>query len=121
MVNLAVRWRSSAPPHSLAFMATSVGQVCFRSSVKSEHKLQYVLWSLIRFPAGAKSRGFYVNPFQVAVQSAVACSQTEDGSLFLAEQLVEGVLLWIVSSIFVSEVAFVLVFEEGFDFLVAKI
>ena len=40
----------------------------------------------------------YTNPLEMAIQSAVACSETKDGGLLVSWQLMECVLVLVVSS-----------------------
>ena len=44
---------------------------------------EVVFWCLVRFFTGALSRGLYANPFEMAIQSEVACSEVKlkDGYL----------------------------------------
>ena len=47
---------------------------------------------------GPELRGLYANPFEMVIQSAVACSEVKDGGLLVSWQLMECVLIWVVSS-----------------------
>ena len=40
----------------------------------------------------------YANPFEMAIQSEVACSEAKDDGLLVSWQLMECVLFWVVSS-----------------------
>ena len=40
-------------------------------------------WCLIRFSTGALSGGLYANPLEMAIQSAVACSEVKDVGLLV--------------------------------------
>ena len=55
----------------------------------------------------------------MAVQSAVACSEAKDGGL-LMWQLMECVLVWVVSSSLVVEYDFLFIMDKSFDFSVNK-
>ena len=57
-----------------------------------------MFWCLIRLSTEALSRGLYANPLEMAIQSAVACSEAKDGGLLVSWQLMECVLVWVVSS-----------------------
>ena len=46
----------------------------------------------------ALSGGLYANPLEMDIQSAVACSEAKGGDLLVSWQLVECVLVWVVSS-----------------------
>ena len=74
-------------------------------------------WCLVRLSTGALSGGLstgalngglYVSPLEMAIQSAVACSEANDGGLLVSWQLMECVLVWVVSSS--------LAVEDGFLF-----
>ena len=56
-----------------------------------------MFWCLVRLSTGALSGGLYANPLEMAIQSAVACSEAKDG-LLVSWQLIECVLVWVVSS-----------------------
>ena len=43
---------------------------------------------------GTELRALYANPFEMAIQSAVACSEVKDGGLLVSWQL----MVWVVSS-----------------------
>ena len=65
-----------------------------------------MLWCLVRLSTGALSGGLYANPLEMAIQSAVACSEAKDDGLLVSCQLMERVLVWVVS--------FSLAVEDGF-------
>ena len=48
----------------------------------------------------AQTSCFDANPFKMAFESTVACSEAENDCLFRTSQFVEGILVWIVSSSF---------------------
>ena len=68
-----------------------------------------MFWCLVLLSTGALCGGLYANPLEVAIQSAVACSEAKDDGLLVSCQLMERVLLWVVS--------FSLAVEDGFLFL----
>ena len=68
-----------------------------------------MFWCLVRLSTGALCGGFYANPLEMAIQSAVACSEAKDDGLLVSRQLMERVLVWVVS--------FSLAVEDGFLFL----
>ena len=43
---------------------------------------------LVRLPTGALSEGLYAIPFEMAIQSAVACSEAKDDGLLVSHRLV---------------------------------
>ena len=55
-----------------------------------------MFWCLVRLSTGALSGGMYADPLEMAIQSAVACSEAKDGGL-LVWQLMECVLVWVES------------------------
>ena len=42
-----------------------------------------MFWCLVRHSTGALSGGLYANPLEMAIQSAVACSEAKDGGLLV--------------------------------------
>ena len=71
---------------------------------------------LVRLSTGALCGGLYVklwflqgSPLEMAIQSAVACSEAKDDGLLVSFQLMERVLVWVVS--------FSLAVEDGFLFI----
>ena len=68
-----------------------------------------MFWCLVRLSTGALCGGLYANPLEMAIQSAVACSEAKDDGLLVSRQLMERVLVWVVS--------FSLAVEDGFLFL----
>ena len=75
-----------------------------------------MFWCLVRLSTGALSGGLYVNPLVMAIQSAVACSEVKFGGLLVLWQLMECVLVWVVSSSFAVEDGFLFITDESFDF-----
>ena len=43
-----------------------------------------MFWCLVRLSTGALSGGLYTNPPEMAIQSAVACSEAKDGGLLVS-------------------------------------
>ena len=62
---------------------------------------------------GELSGGLYANPLEMAIQSAVACSEAKDDGLLVSWQLMECVLVWVVSSS--------LAVEDGFLFITIRV
>ena len=56
-----------------------------------------MFWCLVRLSTGALCGGLYANPLEMAIQSAVACSEAKDDGLLVSRQLMERVLVWVVS------------------------
>ena len=56
----------------------------------------------------------------MAVQSAVACSEAKDDGLLVLWQLMESVLVWVVSSSLAVEGCFLLITDKSFDFSVGQ-
>ena len=56
----------------------------------------------------------------MAIQSAVACSEAKDGGPLVSWQLMECVLVWVVSSSLAVEGGFLLVTDKSFDFSVGQ-
>ena len=79
-----------------------------------------MFWCLVRFSTGALSGGLYANPLEMAIQSAVACFQTKDGGLLASWQLMERVLVWVVSSSLAVEDGFLFITGKSFDFSVGQ-
>ena len=65
-----------------------------------------MFWCLVRLSTGALSGGLYANPFEMAIQSAVACSEAKDDGLLVSWQLVECVLVWVAFSSLAVEDSF---------------
>ena len=49
------------------------------------------------------------------MQSAVACSEAKDGGLLVSWQLMECVLVWVVSSSLAVEDGFLFITDKSFD------
>ena len=82
-------WWTPVAWHPLTYVDT--GQSCRLSlSVEEGTGLQEVLKSLVRFSTVTESRWFDANALEVAFESAVGCSEAENGCLFVASQLVGG-------------------------------
>ena len=79
-----------------------------------------MFWSLVRLSTGALSRSLYANPLEMAIQSAVACSEAKDDGLLVSWQLMECVLVWVVSSSLVVDNGFLLILDKSFDFSVGQ-
>ena len=71
-----------------------------------------MFWCLVRLSTGALCGGLYANPLEMAIQSAVACSEAKDDGLLVSRQLMERILVWVVS--------FSLAVEDGFLFIMDK-
>ena len=71
-----------------------------------------MFWYLVRLSTGALCGGLYANPLEMAIQSAVACSEAKDDGLLVSRQLMERVLVWVIS--------FSLAVEDGFLFIMDK-
>ena len=56
-----------------------------------------MFWCLVRLSTGALCGGLYASPLEMAIQSAVACSEVKDDGLLVSRQLMERVLVWVVS------------------------
>ena len=56
--------------------------------------LQVMFWCLVRLSIGALSWDLYANPLEMAIQSAVACTEAKDGGLLVSWQLIVCVLVW---------------------------
>ena len=59
-------------------------------------------------------RGLYASPLEMAIQSAVACSEVKDGNLLVSWQLMECVLVWVVSSSLAVEDSFLFIMDKSF-------
>ena len=56
----------------------------------------------------------------MAIQSAVACSEVKDDGLSVSCQLMERVLVWVVSFSLAVEDGFLFIMDESFDFSVGQ-
>ena len=79
-----------------------------------------MFWYLVRLSTGALSGGLYASPLEMAIQSAVACSEAKDGCLLVSWQLMECVLFWVVSSSFAVENGFLFITDKSFVFSVGQ-
>ena len=79
-----------------------------------------MFWCLVRLSTGALNGGLYANPLYMAIQSAVACSEAKDDGLLVLWQLMECVLVWVVSSSLAVEGGFLFVTDKSFDFSVGQ-
>ena len=70
-----------------------------------------MFWCLVHLSTGALSRGLYSSPFEMAFQSAMACSEAKDDGLLVSWQLMECVLVWVVSSSLAVEDGFLLIMQ----------
>ena len=75
-----------------------------------------MLWCLVRLSTGALSGGLYANPLEMDIQSAVACSEAKDGGLLVSWQLMECVLVWVVSSSLAVKDGFLFITDKSFDY-----
>ena len=75
-----------------------------------------MFWCLVRLSTGALSGGLYANPLEMAIQFAVACSDAKDGGLLVLWQLMECVLVWLVSSSLAVEDVFFIITYKTFYF-----
>ena len=75
-----------------------------------------MFWCLVRLSTGALSRGLYANPLEMPIQSAVACSEAKDDGLLVSWQLMECVLVWVVSSSLAVEGGFLLIIDNLVSF-----
>ena len=80
-----------------------------------------MFWCLVRLSTGALGGGLYANPLEMAIQSAVACSEAKDVGLLVSCQLMQCVLVWVVSSSVVVEDGFLFVTDKSFDFSVGQV
>ena len=71
-----------------------------------------MFWCLVRLSIGALSGGLYANPLEMAIQSAVACYEAKDGGLLVSWQLMEYVLVWVVSSSLAVEDGFLVISSQ---------
>ena len=79
-----------------------------------------MFWCLVRLSTGALCGGLYANPLEMTVQSAVTCSEAKDDGLLVSWQLMECVLVWVVSASLAVEDGFLLVMDKSFDFSVGQ-
>ena len=74
-----------------------------------------MFWCLVRLSTGALCGGLYASPLEMAIQSAVACSEPKDDGLLVSRQLMERVLVWVVSFSLAVEDGFLFITGHGFD------
>ena len=79
-----------------------------------------MFWCLVHFSTGVLSWGLYANPLEVGIQFAVACSEAKDGGLLVPWQLMECVLIWVVSSNLAVEDGFLFITDRSFGFSVGQ-
>ena len=79
-----------------------------------------MFWCLVRLSTGALCGGLYANPLEMAIQSAVACSEAKDDGLLVSRQLMERVLVWVVSFSLAVEDGFLFIMDKSFDFSVGQ-
>ena len=79
-----------------------------------------MFWCLVRLSTGALCGGLYANPLEMAIQSAVACSEAKDDCLLVSCQLMERVLVWVVSFSLAVEDGFLFIMDKSFDFSVGQ-
>ena len=79
-----------------------------------------MFWCLVRLSTGALSGGLHASPLEMAVQSAVACSEAKYDDLLLSWQLMECVLVWVVSSSLAVEDGFLFIMDKSFGFSVGQ-
>ena len=70
---------------------------------------------LVCLSLGALSRGLDVNPLEMAIQSAVTCSEAKDDGLLVSRQLV-----WPLISSFALEDGLLFIIDNSFDFSVGQ-
>ena len=73
-----------------------------------------MFWCLVRLSTGALSRGLYAYPLEMAIQSAVACSEVKDDGLLVSWQLMECVPVWVVSASLAEEDGFLHIMDKSF-------
>ena len=76
-----------------------------------------MFWCLVRLSTGALCGGLYANPLEMAIQSAVACSEVKDDGLLVSCQLMERVLVWVVSFSLAVEDGFLFIMDKSFTFI----
>ena len=99
-------------PPELGFEGHTSGPYLLPCLLMEWAGLQVVFWCLVRLSTGALCGGLYANPLEMAIQPAVACSEAKDDGLLVSRQLMERVLVWVVS--------FSLAVEDGFFFIMDK-
>ena len=80
-----------------------------------------MFWCLVHISTGASSWGLYANPLEMAIQCAEACSDVKDEGLLVSWQLLEYVLVWVVSSsLAVEDGVLFFITGESFGFSVGQ-
>ena len=79
-----------------------------------------MFWCLVRLSTGALSGGLYAYPLEMAIQSAVACSEAKDDGLLMSWQLMECVLVCVVSFSLAVEGGFLFIMDKSFHFSVGQ-
>ena len=79
-----------------------------------------MFWCLVRLSTEALCGGLHANPLAMAIQSAVACSEAKDDGLLVSCQLMERVLVWVVSFSLAVEDGFLFIMDKSFDFSVGQ-
>ena len=79
-----------------------------------------MFWCLVRLFTGTLSRSLYGNPLEMAIQFAMACSEAKDGGLLVSWQLMECVLVLVVSSSLAVEDGFFFITDTSFNFFVGQ-
>ena len=79
-----------------------------------------MFWCLVRLSTGAFGGGLYANPLEMAIKSAVACSEVKDDGLLVSCQLMKRVLVWVVSFSLAVEDGFLFIMDKSFDFSVGQ-
>ena len=82
--------------------------------------LQVLFRCLVCFSTGALSWRLYTNPLEMAIQPSVVCSEPKDGGLLVSWQLMECVLVWVVSSSLAAGDGFHFIVDKSFDFSVGQ-
>ena len=79
-----------------------------------------MFWCLVRLSTEALSGGLHASLLEKAIQSAVVCSEAKDDGLLVSWQLMECVLVLVVSSSLAVEDGFLLTMVKSFDFSVGQ-
>ena len=69
---------------------------------------------------GIGLRSFHQSSLEMSIQSAVTCSEVKDGSLLMSWQLMECILVLVVSCSLAVEDGFLIVMGKSFDFSVGQ-
>ena len=79
-----------------------------------------MFWCLVCLSTGALCGGLYANPLEMAIQSAVACSEAKNDGLLVSCQLMERVLVPVISFSLAVEDGFLFIMDKSFDFSVGQ-